>query len=119
MPAKRAGIPVYHIEAGNRCFDDRVPEEVNRRIIDHSSDVLMPYTERSRQNLLFDGIPGERIFVTRNPIKQVIDHYVGRIGASEVLERLGLRGGNQKSDVSGRRTGGESRRAEGGGFLPG
>ena len=62
--AKRNGIPVYHMEAGNRCYDDRVPEEVNRRIIDHSSDVLMPYTERSRQNLLREGIAGERIFVT-------------------------------------------------------
>ena len=54
--AKRLGIPVYHMEAGNRCYDDRVPEEVNRRMIDHSSDVLMPYTERSRQNLLREGI---------------------------------------------------------------
>ena len=53
--AKRLGIPVYHMEAGNRCYDDRVPEEVNRRIIDHSSDILMPYTERSRQNLLREG----------------------------------------------------------------
>ena len=64
------GIPVYHMEAGNRCYDDRVPEEVNRRIIDHCSDVLMPYTERSRQNLLREGIPGERIFVTGNPIRR-------------------------------------------------
>ena len=62
--AKRLGIPVFHMEAGNRCFDDRVPEEVNRRIIDHSSDVLMPYTERSRANLLREGFPGERVYVT-------------------------------------------------------
>ena len=54
--AKRMGIPVFHLEAGNRCYDDRVPEEVNRRLIDHSSDVLMPYTERSRANLLREGI---------------------------------------------------------------
>ncbi len=73
--AKRYGIPVYHMEAGNRCYDDRVPEEVNRRIIDHSSDVLMPYTERSRQNLLREGIPGQRVFVTGNPIHEVIQHY--------------------------------------------
>src|SRR6202011_3028106 len=62
--AKRAGIPVYHMEAGNRCFDDRVPEEVNRRLIDHASDVLLPYTERSRANLLREGIAPDRIFVT-------------------------------------------------------
>ena len=73
--AKRYGIPVYHMEAGNRCYDDRVPEEVNRRIIDHSSDVLMPYTERSRQNLLREGIPGQQVFVTGNPIHEVIQHY--------------------------------------------
>src|ERR671917_481028 len=73
--AKRLGVPVYHMEAGNRCYDDRVPEEVNRRIIDHSSDVLMPYTERSRANLLREGVAGERIFVTGNPIKEVLDHH--------------------------------------------
>lgn len=73
--AKRMGIPTYHMEAGNRCYDDRVPEEVNRRIIDHCSDILLPYTERSRQNLLSEGIEGRRIFVTGNPIKEVIDFY--------------------------------------------
>jgi UDP-N-acetylglucosamine 2-epimerase (non-hydrolysing) len=89
--AKRMGIPVYHMEAGNRCYDDRVPEEVNRRIIDHASDVLMPYTERSRANLLREGIPGERIFVTGNPIFEVIQHYDAAIGRSTVLDRLQLR----------------------------
>ncbi len=88
--AQRRHIPVYHMEAGNRCYDDRVPEEVNRRIIDHASDVLMPYTERSRQNLLSEGIPGERIYVTGNPIKEVIDHYEAQIRASTVLLRLGV-----------------------------
>lgn len=73
--AKRLGIRVFHMEAGNRCFDDKVPEEVNRRIIDHSSDILMPYTERSRQNLLDEGIHSSRIFVTGNPILEVIAHY--------------------------------------------
>lgn len=73
--AKRMGIRVFHMEAGNRCYDDRVPEEVNRRIIDHSSDILMPYTERSRQNLLDEGIHSSRIFVTGNPIKEVLDHF--------------------------------------------
>ena len=66
--AKRMGIPVFHMEAGNRCYDDRVPEEVNRRLIDHSSDVLMPYTERSRANLLREGFAGQRVYVTGNPI---------------------------------------------------
>ena len=88
--AKRLGIPVYHMEAGNRCYDDRVPEEVNRRLIDHSSDVLMPYTERSRQNLLREGIEGERIYVTGNPIFEVITHFEPQIAASTVLDRLGL-----------------------------
>lgn len=88
--AKRLGIPVYHMEAGNRCYDDRVPEEVNRRIIDHSSDVLLPYTERSRQNLLREGIPGQRIFVTGNPIFEVIQHYEPKIQQSRILQTLGL-----------------------------
>ena len=88
--AKRYGVPVYHMEAGNRCYDDRVPEEVNRRIIDHSSDVLMPYTERSRQNLLREGIPGQRIFVTGNPIHEVIQHYDAQIQDSRILQDLEL-----------------------------
>jgi UDP-N-acetylglucosamine 2-epimerase (non-hydrolysing) len=86
--AKRLGIPVYHMEAGNRCYDDRVPEEVNRRVIDHSSDILLPYTERSRQNLLKEGIPGERVYVTGNPILEVITHYDGKIQASDAHKRL-------------------------------
>jgi UDP-N-acetylglucosamine 2-epimerase (non-hydrolysing) len=88
--AKRLGIPVYHLEAGNRCYDDRVPEEVNRRIIDHSSDILMPYTERSRQNLLREGIPGERVYVIGNPIFEVIQHYDPQIRQATVLSDLGL-----------------------------
>ena len=88
--AKRLGIPVFHMEAGNRCYDDRVPEEVNRRIVDHSSDILMPYTERSRMNLLSEGIEGRRIFVTGNPIHEVIEHYGEEIAQSEVLSRRGL-----------------------------
>ena len=91
--ACRLGIPVYHMEAGNRCFDDRVPEEVNRRIIDHSSSILMPYTNRSRENLLREGIEGHRIYVTGNPIKQVIDHYSSRIDGSNVLAELALKKG--------------------------
>ncbi|MBN2400403.1 MAG: UDP-N-acetylglucosamine 2-epimerase (non-hydrolyzing) [Candidatus Aminicenantes bacterium] len=89
--AKRRGIPVFHMEAGNRCYDDRVPEEVNRRVIDHSSDVLMPYTERSRQNLLKEGIDGQRIFVTGNPILEVINHYEPEIAKSQIHKKLGLK----------------------------
>jgi len=89
--AKRLGITVYHMEAGNRCYDDRVPEEVNRRIIDHSSDVLMPYTERSRANLLREGIPGQRIYVTGNPIYEVILHYDKQINRSRILTELKLK----------------------------
>ena len=92
--AKRMGIPVFHMEAGNRCYDDRVPEEVNRRVIDHSSDVLMPYTERSRQNLLREGIEGRRIYVTGNPINEVINHYGDRISESTVHARLKVTPGN-------------------------
>ena len=89
--AKRNGIPVYHMEAGNRCYDDRVPEEVNRRIIDHSSDILMPYTERSRKNLLREGLPGERIYVTGNPILEVIRSYDEQIESSTILDDLRLK----------------------------
>ena len=88
--AARRGIPVYHMEAGNRCFDNRVPEEVNRRIIDHSSQVLMPYTERSRENLLREGVESERIFVTGNPIKEVLDNYSEKIDASVALETFSV-----------------------------
>src|SRR4030042_4003819 len=91
--AKRLGIPVYHMEAGNRCYDDRVPEETNRRIIDHCSDVLLPYTERSRANLLREGIPDERIYLTGNPIKEVLDHYAQQIEASNALKNFGLEAG--------------------------
>ncbi len=93
LVARRLGIPVYHMEAGNRCFDDRVPEEVNRRVIDHCSTVLMPYTRRSKENLLREGIPGERIFVTGNPINEVINSHEAQISASTVLKTLGLEEG--------------------------
>lgn len=90
--ARRLGIPVYHMEAGNRCYDDRVPEEVNRRVIDHCSSVLMPYTNGSRHNLLREGIATDRIFVTGNPIKEVLDRFEPQIMASRVLESLGIAG---------------------------
>jgi UDP-N-acetylglucosamine 2-epimerase (non-hydrolysing) len=88
--ASRRGIPVYHMEAGNRCYDDRVPEEINRRIVDHSSAVLMPYTHRSKDNLVREGIERERIFVTGNPIKEVLDEFAGEIDASAALETHGV-----------------------------
>jgi UDP-N-acetylglucosamine 2-epimerase (non-hydrolysing) len=89
--AKRLGIPVYHMEAGNRCYDDRVPEEVNRRVIDHSSDVLLPYTERSRQNLVREGIPGNRVYVTGNPILEVIQYYDENITISDIHKQLTIK----------------------------
>jgi UDP-N-acetylglucosamine 2-epimerase (non-hydrolysing) len=91
--AKRMGIPVHHMEAGNRCYDDRVPEEVNRRVIDHSSTILMPYTQRSKENLLREGIDSHRIYVTGNPILEVIEHYDAEIRASQVHARLGVEPG--------------------------
>lgn len=86
--AARRGIPVFHMEAGNRCYDNRVPEEINRRIIDHASTILMPYTERSKENLVREGIERERIFVTGNPINEVIVNFTEKIDASDALERL-------------------------------
>ncbi|MEW6365599.1 MAG: UDP-N-acetylglucosamine 2-epimerase (non-hydrolyzing) [Acidobacteriota bacterium] len=90
IPAARLGIPVYHMEAGNRCYDARVPEEVNRRIIDHCSAVLMPYTHRSKENLLREGIERDRIFVVGNPIFEVLSGFMEKIQASDITERLGL-----------------------------
>lgn len=89
--AKRLGVRVFHMEAGNRCYDDRVPEETNRRLIDHSSDILLPYTERSRANLLREGILGERIYVTGNPIKEVLDHFTSQIDSSDIMEKYGVK----------------------------
>lgn len=88
--AKRLRIPVYHMEAGNRGYDDRVPEEVNRRIIDHSSTILLPYTERSKENLLREGIAADHIYVTGNPIFEVLNHFGAEISASDVHARLGV-----------------------------
>lgn len=89
--AARRQIPVFHMEAGNRCYDDRVPEEVNRRMIDHASTILLPYTERSKDNLVREGIERERIFVTGNPIKEVLDGFGGQIDSSGILEQLNVR----------------------------
>lgn len=86
--AARKGIPIYHMEAGNRCYDERVPEEINRRIIDHSSSFLLPYTQRSKENLVREGIERERIFVTGNPIKEVLDGFANEIDGSQALEKF-------------------------------
>ena len=91
--AARLGIPVYHMEAGNRCYDNRVPEEINRRVIDHSSDVLLPYTYRSKENLVREGIDRARIFVTGNPILEVLNAHAARIDASDIQTRLGVTAG--------------------------
>ena len=91
--ACRLGIPVYHMEAGNRCYDDRVPEEVNRRVIDQSSTILMPYTERSRLNLLREGFAGDGVYVTGNPMFEVLCRHEASIAASSALSDLGLRTG--------------------------
>jgi len=88
--AKRLGIPVYHMEAGNRCYDDRVPEEVNRRIIDHCTDIYMPYTHRSKENLLREGIRRDKIFVIGNPIYEVLEHYKDKINQSHIFEKRNL-----------------------------
>ncbi|MGB3680983.1 MAG: UDP-N-acetylglucosamine 2-epimerase (non-hydrolyzing) [Rubrobacteraceae bacterium] len=90
MVAERFGVPVFHMEAGNRCFDPRVPEERNRRVIDHTSSWLLPYVQNSRQNLLNEGSDKERIFVSGNPIFEVLEHYKSEIDGSGVLDRLGL-----------------------------
>jgi UDP-N-acetylglucosamine 2-epimerase (non-hydrolysing) len=91
--AKRMAIPVYHMEAGNRCYDDRVPEEVNRRIIDHSSSILMPYTQRSKENLIREGIANNRIYVTGNPIHEVLEYYRQEIEGSVIHSKLKIEPG--------------------------
>ena len=88
--AKRMGVPVYHMEAGNRCFDERVPEETNRRLVDHVADYNLVYTEHARRNLLSEGIRPSRILLTGSPMREVLDYYRPQIDASDVLTRLRL-----------------------------
>ena len=90
IPAKRLKIPIFHMEAGNRCFDENVPEEINRRIVDHISDVNLPYTEHSRRYLLSEGIRKDFIFVTGSPMPEVLNFYLNKIEKSDVLEELRL-----------------------------
>ncbi len=89
-PAKRCKIPIFHMEAGNRCFDQRVPEEINRRMVDHISDINMPYSEISRQYLLAEGFPADRIIKTGSPMYEVLHRYLPKIKNSDVMNRLGL-----------------------------
>jgi UDP-N-acetyl-L-fucosamine synthase len=88
--AKRRKIPVFHMEAGNRCFDQRVPEEINRRIVDHLADINLPYSDISREYLLREGLPADRVIKTGSPMFEVLQHYRPKIDASTVLERLRL-----------------------------
>ena len=88
--AKRLKIPVFHMEAGNRCFDERVPEELNRRIVDHVSDINLPYTEHARRYLLAEGIRPETIIKTGSPMREVLQHYRAQIEQCDVLQRLDL-----------------------------
>ncbi|MFZ3145014.1 MAG: UDP-N-acetylglucosamine 2-epimerase (non-hydrolyzing) [Methanothrix sp.] len=88
--AKRSKIPIFHMEAGNRCFDDRVPEEINRRIVDHTSDINLPYTEHARRNLLCEGLSPENIFVTGSPMAEILKFNMEKIEKSRILEELNL-----------------------------
>lgn len=90
LPAKRRKIPVFHMEAGNRCFDQRVPEETNRRIVDHTADVNLTYSDIAREYLLAEGLPPDRIIKTGSPMFEVLTHYMPQIDASNVLNRLNI-----------------------------
>ena len=90
IPAKRRKIPIFHMEAGNRCFDMRVPEETNRRIVDHTADVNLTYSTIARDYLLREGLPPDLVIKTGSPMYEVLTHYRPRIDASDVLTRLGL-----------------------------
>ena len=90
IPAKKRHIPIFHMEAGNRCFDQRVPEETNRKIVDHISDMNLTYSDIAREYLLREGLPADRIIKTGSPMFEVLNHYMPSIESSDVLARLGL-----------------------------
>ncbi len=94
IPAKRRKVPIFHMEAGNRCFDQRVPEETNRRIVDHTADINLTYSSIAREYLLREGLPPDQVIKTGSPMFEVLTHYRERIDASDVLQRLGLQQGN-------------------------
>lgn len=91
IAVKKKKIPIFHMEAGNRCFDARVPEETNRKIVDHVSDVNLPYTEHARRYLLAEGIRADTVIKTGSPMKEVINHYRGKIDASLILDELAVK----------------------------
>lgn len=93
IPAKKRHIPIFHMEAGNRCFDQRVPEETNRKIVDHTADVNLTYSDIAREYLLREGLPADRIIKTGSPMYEVLHHYLPQIEASTVLEKLNLEEG--------------------------
>ena len=94
IAAKRRKIPIFHMEAGNRCFDQRVPEETNRKIVDHTSDINLPYSQLARENLMREGLPTDRVIKTGSPMFEVLQHAMPRIQASDILVRLGLKPGD-------------------------
>jgi len=93
IPAKKRQIPIFHMEAGNRCFDQRVPEETNRKIVDHISDINLTYSDIAREYLLREGLPADRIIKTGSPMYEVLNHYLPNIKNSDVLTRLNLEEG--------------------------
>ncbi|MCU7615082.1 UDP-N-acetylglucosamine 2-epimerase (non-hydrolyzing) [Chryseobacterium sp. GMJ5] len=93
IPAKKRHIPIFHMEAGNRCFDQRVPEETNRKIVDHTSDINLTYSDIAREYLLREGLPADRIIKTGSPMFEVLNHYLPQIDASDVLKKLNLEEG--------------------------
>lgn len=93
IAAKRRKVPVFHMEAGNRCFDQRVPEELNRKVLDHLSDINLVLTEHARRYLIAEGIPPETIIKTGSHMREVLDHYMPKIQESDVLQRMGLKAG--------------------------
>ncbi|WP_449388302.1 non-hydrolyzing UDP-N-acetylglucosamine 2-epimerase [Chryseobacterium lineare] len=93
IPAKKRQIPIFHMEAGNRCFDQRVPEETNRKIVDHTADINLTYSDIAREYLLREGLPADRIIKTGSPMFEVLNHYLPQIENSDVLSRLNLKEG--------------------------
>lgn len=91
LPAKRRQVPVFHMEAGNRCFDQRVPEEINRKIVDHIADINLAYTEHARRYLMAEGIRPETILKTGSPLREVLTYYRGKIDSSDALQRFDLK----------------------------
>ena len=91
IPAKRRQIPIFHMEAGNRCFDQRVPEETNRRIVDHTADINLTYSSIAREYLLREGLPPDQVIKTGSPMYEVLHHYMPQINASDIFQRLGLK----------------------------